>query len=91
MDVLRALVEQAGRTVVMVTHDPTAAACADRTVILIDGRVVGKIDRPTADEVAAELARQQPSVGLLHDLCGEAHGGGENPTFRSRPGRHDLA
>ncbi|MFB7933332.1 ABC transporter ATP-binding protein [Streptomyces sp. NPDC056039] len=90
MEVLRALVEQAGRTVVMGTPDPAAAACADRTVFLVGGRVVGKIDCPTAAEVAAELARQQPSDGSLHDLCGEAHVGGENPTIRSRPGRHDL-
>ncbi|MFF7733709.1 ATP-binding cassette domain-containing protein [Streptomyces sp. NPDC007984] len=60
MDTLRALVEQAGRTVVMGTRDPAAAACADRTVFLVGGRVVGKIDHPTADEVAAELARRRP-------------------------------
>ncbi|MFJ7181800.1 ATP-binding cassette domain-containing protein [Streptomyces massasporeus] len=63
MDVLRALVEQAGRTVVMGTCDPAAAACADRAVFLVGGRVVGKIDHPTADEVAAELTRQQPGQG----------------------------
>jgi putative ABC transport system ATP-binding protein len=57
MDVLRALVEQAGHTVVMVTRDPAVAACADRAVFLVGGRVVGKVDSPTADEVAAELAR----------------------------------
>ncbi|MBQ0825286.1 ABC transporter ATP-binding protein [Streptomyces tagetis] len=60
MNLLRAMVEQGGRTVVMVTRDPAVAACADRVVFLVGGRVVGKIDWPTADEVAAELARQQP-------------------------------
>jgi putative ABC transport system ATP-binding protein len=43
--------------------DPAAAACADRAVFLVGGRVVGKIDHPTADEVAAELTRQQPDQG----------------------------
>ncbi|MFJ1966983.1 ATP-binding cassette domain-containing protein [Streptomyces massasporeus] len=62
-EVLRTLVGQAGRTVVMGTRDPAAAACADRTVFLVGGRVVGKIDHPTADEVAAELARQPPCQG----------------------------
>ncbi|GAA2769271.1 ATP-binding cassette domain-containing protein [Streptomyces indiaensis] len=61
MDVLRALVERAGRTVVMGTSDPQAAARADRTVFLVAGRVAGKLDHPTADEVAAELARRQPT------------------------------
>src|SRR3954454_18401701 len=37
---LRALVDEHGQTVVMVTHDPVAAAWADRVVILADGRVV---------------------------------------------------
>ncbi|MEU9921807.1 hypothetical protein AB0H51_11010 [Streptomyces griseoluteus] len=63
MDLLRALVEQAGRAVVMGTRDPAAAACADRAVFLVGGRVVGMIDHPTTDEVAAELARQQPGQG----------------------------
>ncbi|MFE0849123.1 ATP-binding cassette domain-containing protein [Streptomyces rochei] len=60
MGVLRTLVEKAGRTVVVATRDPVVAACADRAILLADGRVVGKIDWPTADEVAAELVRRQP-------------------------------
>jgi putative ABC transport system ATP-binding protein len=36
---LRALVDEQGTTIVMVTHDPVAAACADRIVRLADGRV----------------------------------------------------
>lgn len=60
MGVLRTLVEKAGLTVVVATRDPMVAACADRAVFLVGGRVVGKIDCPTADEVAAELVRRQP-------------------------------
>ena len=35
-----------GQTVVMVTHDPVAAAYADTVVFLVDGRVAGRMDRP---------------------------------------------
>jgi putative ABC transport system ATP-binding protein len=36
---------------VMVTHDPNAAAYADRVVFLADGRVVDEINGPTADSI----------------------------------------
>ncbi|MFF4980583.1 ABC transporter ATP-binding protein [Streptomyces sp. NPDC001046] len=36
---LRALADREGMTIVMVTHDPVAAASADRVVVLVDGRV----------------------------------------------------
>jgi putative ABC transport system ATP-binding protein len=45
----------AGTTVVMVTHDPVAAGHADRVVFLADGRIVGGLERPTADAVAARM------------------------------------
>jgi len=53
---LREVVDQDGHTVVMVTHDPVAAAYADRVVLLADGRVAGMLDAPSADEVAQRLA-----------------------------------
>ncbi|MET9696657.1 ABC transporter ATP-binding protein [Streptomyces sp. NPDC006529] len=56
MALLRDIVDRAGRTVAMVTHDPAAAACADRVIFLSDGRVVGRLDHPTADAVAAQLS-----------------------------------
>ena len=40
----------------MVTHDPAAAAYADRVILLADGRIAGSLDHPTADEVAERLA-----------------------------------
>ena len=46
---LRARVDELGQTVVMVTHDPVAAAYADRVVFLADGRMVGELPSPTAD------------------------------------------
>jgi len=39
------------QTVVMVTHDPTAASYADRLLFLADGRVVDDMQDPTADGV----------------------------------------
>ncbi|MDO0917246.1 ABC transporter ATP-binding protein [Streptomyces sp. DT2A-34] len=44
-------VRQTSRTVVMVTHDPVAAAHADEVVFLADGRLVDRMESPTADKV----------------------------------------
>ncbi len=55
LTLLRESVEQAGQTVVMVTHDPVAASYADRVVFLADGRLVGELRRPTAEAVAERL------------------------------------
>ena len=52
---LRTSVRELGRTVVMVTHDPSAAAYADRVLLLADGRVAGDISDPTPDSVLAGL------------------------------------
>jgi putative ABC transport system ATP-binding protein len=46
-----------GQTIVMVTHDPGAAAHADAVVFLADGRVVAHMAGPTADRVLAEIRR----------------------------------
>ncbi|MFE5486066.1 ABC transporter ATP-binding protein [Streptomyces sp. NPDC056527] len=53
-EVLRLLgrtVRRTGRTVVMVTHDPVAAAHADEVVFLADGRLVDRMTEPTAERV----------------------------------------
>jgi putative ABC transport system ATP-binding protein len=57
MELLRQVVDKAGRTVVMVTHDPVAAAYADRVVFLVDGRIIRTVERPSAEQIAAELSR----------------------------------
>ena len=51
LDLLRASVDRFGRTVVMVTHEPAAAAYADRVLFLADGRLVDELTAPTADRV----------------------------------------
>jgi putative ABC transport system ATP-binding protein len=56
LELLRDLVDVDGRTVVMVTHDPAAAAYADRVILLADGQIAGSLDDATADEVAERLA-----------------------------------
>ena len=48
---LRSAVDEWGQTVVMVTHDPKAASFADVVVFLRDGKLVGQIVDPTADQV----------------------------------------
>src|SRR5215472_5614537 len=56
LSLLREVVSKDGHTVVMVTHDPVAAAYADRVMMLADGRVVGTLEAPSADQVAERLA-----------------------------------
>jgi len=55
LGLLRAAVDQAGQTVVMVTHDPVAAAWADSVVFLVDGLVRDALARPTVQQIAARL------------------------------------
>lgn len=55
LGILRASVDELGQTVVMVTHDPRAAARADRVVLLADGRLAGELSQPNPESVAAAL------------------------------------
>ncbi len=57
LGLLRHATGELGQTVVMVTHDPAAAAHADRVVFLVDGRVVDELDDPTSAAVHAATAR----------------------------------
>ena len=54
---LRRSVDQAGQTIVMVTHDPRAASYADRALFLADGRIVEELLAPTADSVLDQMKR----------------------------------
>lgn len=56
LELLRGMVTELGQSIVMVTHDPAAAASADSVMFLRDGRIVDHAHRPTALEVAARLA-----------------------------------
>jgi putative ABC transport system ATP-binding protein len=52
---LRRAVDEYGQSIVMVSHDPTAAAYADRIVFLADGRVVDEMREPTASAILDHL------------------------------------
>lgn len=53
--ILRAAVDEMGQTVVIVTHDPTAAAWADRVLFLADGQLVNELRDPTAEDILAVM------------------------------------
>ncbi|MGY4910351.1 ABC transporter ATP-binding protein [Micromonospora aurantiaca (nom. illeg.)] len=53
---LRAVVDEHGQTVVMVTHDPIAASCADRVLVLADGAMVADLPQLGAVRIAEHLA-----------------------------------
>lgn len=48
---MREAVADIGQTIVMVTHDPSAAAYADRVVFVNDGQIVDEMLAPTTDQV----------------------------------------
>jgi putative ABC transport system ATP-binding protein len=52
---MRDAVDDLGQTIVMVTHDPTAASYADRVVFLADGKIVDEMLQPTPDLVLDRL------------------------------------
>jgi putative ABC transport system ATP-binding protein len=52
---LRSAVKDHGQTIVMVTHDASAASFADRIVFLGDGRVVDEMMEPTTDRILDRL------------------------------------
>jgi putative ABC transport system ATP-binding protein len=59
---LRDSVHEFGQTIVMVTHDPVAAAYADRVVFLADGALVSELHAPTADTVLDTMKRLDAGV-----------------------------
>ncbi|MEU4097286.1 ABC transporter ATP-binding protein [Streptomyces sp. NPDC026673] len=52
---LRSSARELGQTIVMVTHDPVAAAHADRALFLADGRLVHEMPDPTAAGVLEQM------------------------------------
>jgi putative ABC transport system ATP-binding protein len=57
LDLLREAVDDFGQSLVMVTHDPVAAARADRVIFLADGRLAGELGRPTVEQLAEYMTR----------------------------------
>ena len=52
---MRQAVDEFGQTIVMVTHDPSAASRADRVVFLGDGRIVDEMLHPTAEQILEHM------------------------------------
>ena len=82
---LRRSVDEFGQTVVMVTHDPVAAAFTDRVLFLADGRVVDEVREPDREVVLDRMtrmdARQLDAVAAdgtrpaeSGTSCGPCHG-----------------
>ena len=57
LDFLRHSVDAFGQTIVLVTHDPSAASYADRVLFLADGVVVDEMQEPTAERVLERMGR----------------------------------
>ncbi len=62
LELLRRSVDDHGQTIVMVTHDPVAAAWTDRVVFLADGQVVDEVRRPTRESVLEIMTRMTAPV-----------------------------
>lgn len=57
LEYLRRCSSEQGQSIIMVTHDPKAAAYADRALVLLDGRIVDDVDRPSAEGMLATFGR----------------------------------
>jgi putative ABC transport system ATP-binding protein len=64
LGLLRRCVDDMGQTVVMVTHDPAAAAHADRVLLLADGRIDGDLTAPTLQAILRRLDTLEQEAGL---------------------------
>ena len=60
LGLLRRAVDDFDQTIVMVTHDPSAATIADRVVYLADGAIAGLEERPTIDDILDHLRAPEP-------------------------------
>jgi putative ABC transport system ATP-binding protein len=59
LELLRGSVEEYGQTVVMVTHEPRAAAVAERVMFLADGLIVKELAETSAGEVLEVMSTIQ--------------------------------
>ena len=54
---MRQMVDDAGQTIVMVTHDPHAASYADNVLFLADGQIIDEMPSPTVERVLDRMKR----------------------------------
>jgi putative ABC transport system ATP-binding protein len=69
---LRRSVDEFDQTIVMVTHDPAAAAYADRVVFLSDGQLVDDMAAPSADSVLDRMKNLEAPALAREPGSGEA-------------------
>ena len=75
LEILRRSVDDLGQSVVMVTHEPEAAAWADTVIFLRDGHVVAQLDEPDRDRVLdalRELSETEPAPAAAAPFTGSA-------------------
>ena len=60
---LRALAQDAGKTILMVTHEAIGAAFADHIVILRDGRIIGTLEPKGSGDAALVATGYQELAG----------------------------
>lgn len=60
---LREATDDLGQTIVMVTHDPSAAAYAHRVVLLSDGRIADELTAPSAATIADRMLQLDRATG----------------------------
>jgi len=64
LEFLRRSVSEFGQTIVMVTHDPSAASYTDRVLFLADGQVVDEMRNPTAERVLERMTHLDSAKGV---------------------------
>ncbi|WP_241845085.1 ABC transporter ATP-binding protein [Streptomyces silvensis] len=84
---LREAVDSLGQTVVMVTHDPSAAGHSDLVLFLADGRIVDEMPRPTAEGVLERMKRFDALQGTRPDPEGAVPPAGRAPGSTALPGQ----
>ncbi|KRD13218.1 ABC transporter ATP-binding protein [Streptomyces sp. Root264] len=86
---LRQAVDDLGQTVVMVTHDPGAAAHSDLVLFLADGRLVDRMEQPSAEAVLERMKRFD--VGRAPRAGGPLDGTAADPPEGRTDGLPDSA
>ena len=71
LSLLRRSVDEHQQTIVMVTHDPVAAAYTDRVVFLADGRVVDELRAPDRDAVLEVMTRMTEAAAPRDDASAQ--------------------
>ena len=59
LELLRESAEAYDQTIVMVTHEPSAAAIADHILFLADGRIAGQLSEASAEQVLEVMSTLQ--------------------------------